>query len=334
MARENPIVASSPGAEAGLTLIELMVALAIGSFLMAGAVTVFVQSRTTLRVTESIARLQENARIALAALEPDIRMARYWGLTTRASTIPNRAPLGPPNGIGDDTCGVNWLIDLDHFVQATNNAYGFGCAAFDAPVVNADSLVVRHARATPVVAAALVGKTMYLQTRRFQEGRLFDDGVLPKGFTALNSETHALVVNGYYVNRDSSLGPNIPGLRRKMLRNDGKIVDEEVMSGVEDLQVQFGVDTDVPGSVNRGSIDRYVDADDAILALGSPEFLEHAEILAVRIWLRLRAESPENGFTDTSAYSYADHNVGPFNDGIRRLVVAKTIYLRNARPAS
>src|SRR5690606_21019944 len=46
----------------GVTLIELMVALAIGSFLMIGAVTVFMQGRTTFRVTESIARLQENAR--------------------------------------------------------------------------------------------------------------------------------------------------------------------------------------------------------------------------------------------------------------------------------
>ena len=33
---------------AGVTLIELMVAMAIGSFLMLGAMTVFVQSRTTL----------------------------------------------------------------------------------------------------------------------------------------------------------------------------------------------------------------------------------------------------------------------------------------------
>ena len=37
-----------------MTLIELMVALAIGAFLMIGAITVFMQSRTTFRVTESL----------------------------------------------------------------------------------------------------------------------------------------------------------------------------------------------------------------------------------------------------------------------------------------
>ena len=53
-----------------------------------------------------------------------------------------------------------------------------------------------------------------------------------------------------------------------------------------------------------------------------------------RIWLRIRAERFENGFTDTANYVYADQNVGPFNDAFRRIVVSKTTYLRNARPSS
>ena len=67
----------------GMTLIELMIALAIGAGLLIGALTVFVQSRTTLRSNDAVARLQENARFALAVLEPDIRIAHYWGLTSR-----------------------------------------------------------------------------------------------------------------------------------------------------------------------------------------------------------------------------------------------------------
>ena len=45
------------------------------------------------------------------------------------------------------------------------------------------------------------------------------------------------------------------------------------------------------------------------------------------------ASSP-NGFQDTTNYEYADQDVGPFNDAFRRVVVSKTVYLRNARPAS
>ena len=64
-------------------------------------------------------------------------------------------------------------------------------------------------------------------------------------------------------------------------------------------------------------------------------FNPNVEILAVRIWFRVRAERPENGFRDTAAYTYAGNPpVGPFNDAFRRVVISKTIYLRNARPSS
>jgi hypothetical protein len=53
----------------------------------------------------------------------------------------------------------------------------------------------------------------------------------------------------------------------------------------------------------------------------------------MRIWFRLRSERPERGHDDNNVYAYADQNFAA-NDSFRRLLVAKTIYLRNARPAS
>ena len=103
---------------------------------------------------------------------------------------------------------------------------------------------------------------------------------------------------------------------------------------MEDFQIQFGVDTDIIGAVDRGSVDRYVNPGDPIITPGDPGFLPNAKILAVRIWLRIRAERPENGFTDTTDYVYADQNVAAFNDAFRRMIVTKTIYLRNARGAA
>ena len=323
--------------QTGLTLIELMVALGIGAFLMIGAVTVFMQSRTSFRVTESVSRLQENGRFVLDALEPDIRMARFWGLTTRTQKIANRALPTAANGIGDDTCGNNWLINLEWAVEVRNNGNNFACAgAFPGQnETTADTLTIRRVSEDAVPVGALVANRMYVQAGRFLDGLIFDDGALPAGFVPGDgSETHALSVNGYYVSRSSSLGANIPSLRVHTLLGDGTVQDQEVLPGVEDMQIQFGVDTDVIGAVNRGSIDRYVNADNAILDPLQPGFLPDAEVLAVRIWLRLRAENIENGFTDTAAYVYADRNQVPFNDGFRRIVVSKTIYIRNARQAS
>ena len=66
----------------------------------------------------------------------------------------------------------------------------------------------------------------------------------------------------------------------------------------------------------------YVNADNAILS--------SAQVVAVRVWVRMRADNPEQGFVDGRTYKYADTNYKP-NDNYRRVVMSRTIYLRNSR---
>jgi len=322
---------------AGMTLIELMVALAIGSFLLIGALTVFIQGRTTFRVNESISRLQENARFVLDVLEPDVRMAHYWGLTTRSNKIVGRAtPADPAAFAVANDCNVNWAVNLAAEVDGTNNGFGWACAAFGAVQPTSDTLAVR--RVAEDLDPAPQANTLYVQSARFQDSQVFVGPGIPAGYLPATSQTHRLVVNGYYVSQNSSLdnaGNNVPSLRVKTLVGGAagvRVIDQEVLPGVEDMQIQFGVDTDLLDTPNRGSIDRYVNPGDPILNPASPLFIPSAEILSVRVWLRIRAELRENGFTDTTNYVYADQNVAPFNDPFRRVLVSKTIYLRNARP--
>lgn len=319
-----------PTTQSGMTLIELMVALAIGMFLMIGAMTVFMQSRTTFKVTESISRLQENARFALEALESDVRMAQYWGFVSRGELILGRRDPTQPPGIGPATCGQNWTINLNQAVQGTNNSYGWACAG-QAPVeVNSDTLVVRHVGDDLVTPPNLAGQLAVVTSR--YNGTVFNTAAIPGGYDVAGgfAQVHRLMVNGYYVRRAAGTVP--PALRRKTLQTDGTIGDEEVMSGVEDLQVQFGIDTDPPGAANRGSVDRYVNPDNPIIDPTNAAFDPNVEILAVRVWLRIRAERPENGFVDQTNYVYADQNVPAIGDNFRRVLVSKTIYLRNTRP--
>ena len=63
----------------GLSLIELLVAVALGGILMGGAISLFVNNRATYEITNDMARLQENARFALQIMTEDIRMAGYIG---------------------------------------------------------------------------------------------------------------------------------------------------------------------------------------------------------------------------------------------------------------
>ena len=71
---------------AGLSLIEMMIAMVISLILMLGVVQIFMASRAASRLSEGAARTQENARFALDFLERDIRMAGHMGMdqvTTR-----------------------------------------------------------------------------------------------------------------------------------------------------------------------------------------------------------------------------------------------------------
>ena len=333
----------------GMTLIELMLAMALGSFLLLGAMTVFTQGQAAFRVNESTARLQEHARLALAFLEDDLRMAGHFGLTTRPGDIANRAspvqPVPPVLAVRND-CERNWAIDLEAPVAGTNNGFGWtGCAPSGQAQPDADTLAIRRTSEVPTPPNALRAGTLYLRTARFGPGLIFN-GVAPPpeppaqpppAAPPPQSRSFQLLSRGYYVSRRSSLdtpGNPVPSLRMKTLAGSSlgpRIVDQEVVPGVEDLQVQFGVDTDRVGELGRGSVNRYVNPEDPLLDPDDPAFLPEARVLAVRVWLRVRAERPEQGFSDTAEYVYADQDAAAPNDAYRRIVVTRTIQLRNAR---
>ena len=63
----------------GLSLIEIMVALLIGLFLLLGLYEIFVSSKQSYRLAEAQSRLQENARYALEVLSHNIRQAGFVG---------------------------------------------------------------------------------------------------------------------------------------------------------------------------------------------------------------------------------------------------------------
>ncbi|MFT4198736.1 MAG: PilW family protein [Pseudoxanthomonas sp.] len=64
---------------AGLSLIELMIALLLGILLMLGMVQIFAASKASYRLSEGVSRTQENGRFALDFLQRDIRMVGHFG---------------------------------------------------------------------------------------------------------------------------------------------------------------------------------------------------------------------------------------------------------------
>ena len=339
--------------QCGLSLIELMVAMTIGAVLIFGATQVYINSRNSYGINESVARLQETARYAMAIIEPDIRMANYWGLVNSTPT----AIAAPGTALA---CGANFAVDVGNNLQGSNNAYRLdvgapacdnvpdftsGVAWATTPVTTADTLTVRRASALPIVpsSVATIGVMQICSTR--------STGVMEVNGAACSAppagQINNYLVNAYYIDRNSLQQANLPSLRRKTLSSvQGgvpRIFDQEIIPGVEDMQIQFGIDP----TGNTGVVTRYVNPD--AVPFG-------ALVVAVRVWLLVRSDSPEAGFTDARVYQYGDRVgagvTGDLNSvaaaGIpyqpsanpdasflgpqhfRRLLVSRTIFVRNA----
>jgi type IV pilus assembly protein PilW len=326
-----------------VSLVELMLAMLIGLLLVFGMVAVQQQVSRVHRTVATVGRLQDAARLALAVIEADVRMANHWGLHNQAAYVVNRAIPGaalPPGftaAQGDriGLCGgpgSNWAINLDEYLGGSNGGYTLACAASGAASGIADTLVVR--RAADSGPASLDPDRIFLQSNRLQ-GSLFvpqagclnpaNASCIPPGYAPATSVSRALLVRAYYVSPNSTQRAGLPALRRKSFGNvnsatpAGAINDDEIVAGVEDMQVRFGVDSD-----GDSSLDQYVNP--GAVPAG-------ARVVAATVWLRIRSEERDAGHVDDRAYQYADMaSAWTPGDAYRRIVVSKTVHLRNARP--
>ena len=336
-------LSKSTNRQTGLTMVELMVALAIGSFLMIGAIQIYNQSREAFVVNESIARVQETAQFAMDTIEADLRMASNWGRNSRGLAVEGRSLIDDADPTSLDPpadCGARWVLDLGKPIDGNNNSYGLAClptAAAGPSQPNSDVVTVRRASVAPVLPA---NGRLQIQSTRIQ-GELFYNGDIPANFQGPvdpafpatptdPSATHNLLVNSYYVAQESELIPGAPTLRRKTLtmRAGASVVeDQEVAPGVENIQLQLGIDVD-----QDNTVDRYVNPGDPIYDPNAATgYVPGARVITARLWLVVRGITREPGVLDSNTYKPGDVDLGSPADNFRRMQISKTILLRNAR---
>ncbi len=160
MNKHDTLLRARP-AEAGLTLIELMVALLLGLILIGGAIQVFVSNRAAYAFNDGFSRLQENGRFALDTIGYHVRLAGYLGCRSGVTVYNNlddaaTVPFNLAEGIyGYEADGT---LPGDTFEPATTNpensdtegdwdpALPTGAdIALDGSVIpGSDVLIVRH----------------------------------------------------------------------------------------------------------------------------------------------------------------------------------------------
>lgn len=334
-------------------MIELLVALAIGSFLIIGAVTLQSQTRRTFDVNEQEARLQETARFVLSSIEPDLQMAGLYGFSQDPNVVQwsNKGSLTAPSDVHKGTvpglptslkgCGDTYAVDVLMTVSAINKDYTLGCdAEGGGHQAGTDVLTLRHTSTAEATASTTRLQVFSNPTSPWTMTRMaVADNAADAGIEG-TYEVRNMIVQSYYVAAEAEGHKDVPALRVKLLDTDGTdpiFRDQEVVRGVEDLQVQFGVDPgadlngdgtpdDEAGDGMADFVDgyaaRYVNPGDAILT--------SAQVVAVRIWVRVRADLEEPGFRDKRTYTYADTEFKA-DDGYRRVLLSRTIFLRNSR---
>ena len=335
-----------PAFNRGFSLVELMVALVITLILLAGIGQIFLSSKKSFLIQDSLGRMQENGRYAMETLAQDVRRAGYWGGNADITAIEDH--VGGTGKVATDngTCAdANWARMLTHRIFGKDDDWtGYTTCLPDDTEQKGDILVLRFAAPWEVGSTTtpkFLKNNYYLRSSLF-EGRLFkcsgdgddsggDGACVESGNYPIDApavRTAELVSHGYFIHAANisdkcPTAVKVPSLYRQSLVNGvvDKTTPEEIAYGVEDLQVQYGVNDESICGV--GTNDCFVDAKDA----GNAAMW--GNVIAARIWLLVRAECPETGYTNNTPYKLAGKDPFIPNDHYRRQLYTSTINLRN-----
>ncbi len=180
--------------QAGLSLIELMISLVIGLILMLGITQVFIASHSASRLSEGVARAQENGRFALDFLERDIRMAGHMGCVNDQAHFIKETGLPRNNMLATTATGGGSPLDFSVAIQgyeaagtAPTNTLNVGAGTVPAnlpatisgltpaPMAGSDILVLRFLAPEGVPVTAISGQELTLTSDRWQ--RLTEGGI-------------------------------------------------------------------------------------------------------------------------------------------------------------
>jgi len=111
----------------GFSLVELMIAMAVGLFLMGGIVSIFGASAKAQSESMQTARLQQELRASLSIMRTDIRRAGYWGnaLPRLGANNPFTTATTDINVLNGGAC-ILYSYDLNKDGIVDNNSEFFG----------------------------------------------------------------------------------------------------------------------------------------------------------------------------------------------------------------
>ncbi|MCG8520521.1 MAG: PilW family protein [Pseudomonadales bacterium] len=312
----DPVNASYPALSfqsmRGLSLIELLIALALSLTLIIGVLTIYMDSNDASRTSTALARVQEGARIGLEMLSREVRMSGFQGCPEPYTTPLNVIAANPPPSLAPAAGSTNsyllntsiqgWEVTPANRSNWANGADFDGVAGITSgtsqAIADSDVLMVQRfrlldAQISADMASEVADIVITDPAGVFGSGRPFAAGSMlmigncealdlfrlsadPAGAplrlrhqTPINTtanlsraylsgedaQLYALQSSVYFVGdtgRDDDRGDPIFALYRAT--NDfpnaanPSFTVEELVEGVESLQIQYGIRRDAPSN--------------------------------------------------------------------------------------
>lgn len=304
----------------GFSLIEMMISATIGLMIVVALAGVLAGNSRSTKTNDRTSELQSNGRYALDHLKRELRHAGYRGYTWAEPNAPTTA-IAVNNECLDAGAATAFAQNIRQGIWGANdsNPYSANCLPA-ANYLRGDVLVIRRADSAP--AAALLANILYLRSS-YAVGEVFQGTAAPAIAGAPQAD-FALQQYVYYIGSDDN-DAAVPALRRVSLQGDA-MVDEMVVSGIEQMQVQYG-------RLDTASNTQYSNASSISGAsTDSPATLSSYgwdEVNSARIWLLARNSKAEPGYANTATYTMGDVAYGPVNDSFRRQTFTAVVQLRN-----
>lgn len=308
-----------PTRQGGISLVEIMVALTLSLALTVGALTVYLGTRQSYRTTDAMARIQENARYAFQILGRDLRAAGYRGCGGENAPLTNTliSPdaflwnFGQPIYGYEASSEAEWNQPLDAVITGplggrdivvVRGPFGKVARALQHPGNEDDpdapgSADIKVATESGVIEGDIVLVTDCFATAVFQVTNKSNAG----GFDNIVHNTGGTLIPG---NATKQLGKsyeggelqristkiyyirNNPAGQPALYRKEGAGETQEMVEGVQDMQIQYGVDETGDAAADRYETAAWVETNG-----------RWGSVVAVKVALLLR--SVEDGVVNT-----------------------------------
>lgn len=319
----------------GFTLVEWLIAMLIGVFLVGGGLSIFVASRATTEDAFDQSELQENGRIAMRLLTQDLKWAGFWGDYTGS-------PMATGQGVTllggiTSTCGslpsntgARALL-----VMRVNDSGGLtggdaSCIPTDSSkwsfIKNTDVISIKRLVGRPqTIDSSLDGNRYYLATTT-QLANLFamvdeSDPIPSEVIEMPDPQLWEYQHFMYYTVFNKS--NNIPELRKRILTPNGGslLISGPIAEGIQGLTVLLGIDE---STIPDGVIERYTNTNNV-----TEQEWSEGRVVAARVFILVRSLQASSSYVNNNIYQVGDVPVFGNGDGYRRLLLESSVSLRN-----